>query len=102
MGKKVDYILALKGNQSSLEEDVKVLVAEQKANGFKHSQISRHRTIDADHGRIERRDITVIHDVAWLQKRHDWPGLKGVVMVESTREIGDKSMPPTASSSARS
>jgi len=90
VGKKADYILALKGNQSSLEEDVKVLVAEQKANGFKHSKISRHRTIDADHGRIETRDITVIHDVAWLQKRHDWPGLKGVVMVESTREIGDK------------
>ena len=90
VGKKADYILALKGNQSSLEEDVKVLVAEQKANGFKDSKISRHRTIDADHGRIETRDITVIHDVAWLQKRHDWPGLKGVVMVESTREIGDK------------
>ena len=31
---------------------------------------------------------TVIHDVAWLQQRHDWPGLKGVVMVESSREIG--------------
>jgi predicted transposase YbfD/YdcC len=30
----------------------------------------------------------VIHDVAWLQERHDWPGLKSVVMVESTREIG--------------
>ncbi len=28
--------------------------------------------------------------MAWLQERHDWPGLKSVVMVESTREIGDK------------
>ncbi|MGB6175538.1 MAG: ISAs1 family transposase [Methylocella sp.] len=26
----------------------------------------------------------------WLQQRHDWPGLKGVVMVESKREIGGK------------
>jgi predicted transposase YbfD/YdcC len=32
----------------------------------------------------------VIHGVAWLQERHDWPGLKSVVMVESTREIGPK------------
>jgi hypothetical protein len=31
-----------------------------------------------------------IHDVAWLQQRHDWPGLRGVVMVESTREIDGK------------
>ena len=88
--KKADYLLALKGNQSSLREDVEVLVAEQKANGFKDTKISRHRTVDGDHGRIETRDITVIHDVGWLQKRHDWPSLKAVVMVESTREIGDK------------
>lgn len=32
----------------------------------------------------------MIHDVAWLQKRHKWPGLKSVVMVESTRQTGDK------------
>jgi predicted transposase YbfD/YdcC len=41
-------------------------------------------------GRIETRITTVIDDVAWLQKRHDWPGLKAVVMVESSREISDK------------
>jgi predicted transposase YbfD/YdcC len=29
----------------------------------------------------------VTHDVAWLQKRHDWPGLNGIAMVESIREI---------------
>ena len=33
---------------------------------------------------------TAIHDVAWLQERHGWPGLQGVIMVESTREIADK------------
>jgi predicted transposase YbfD/YdcC len=32
----------------------------------------------------------VIHDVAWLQERHDWPSLKAIVMVESTRESGEK------------
>src|SRR5262249_8277586 len=41
-------------------------------------------------GRIETRNYTVIHDVAWLQQRHDWPGLRRVVMVESTREIAEK------------
>ena len=29
----------------------------------------------------------MIHDVAWLQERHDWPGLNGIVMVESRRDI---------------
>jgi predicted transposase YbfD/YdcC len=90
LDKKADYILALKGNQGTLREDVEVFAAEQKACGFKDTTISRHQTVDGDHGRIETRTYTAIHDATWLQKRHDWPGLQGVVMVESTREIGDR------------
>ena len=88
--KKADYVLALKGNQSSLREDVELFAAEQKANGFKDTKISRHETVDGDHGRIETRAYTVIHDIDWLQERHDWPGLKSVTIVESTRETGNK------------
>ena len=84
--KKADYIIALKGNQGTLREDVGVFAAEQKANGFKDAAVSRHETVDGDHGRIETRTYTAIHDVEWLQERHDWPGLQGVVMVESQRE----------------
>lgn len=90
LNKKADYVLALKGNQGTLREDVEVFTAEQKANGFKDTKVSRHETVDGDHGRIVTRTYTAIHDVDWIQERHDWPGLKGVVMVESTREIGDK------------
>lgn len=90
LDRKADYVLALKANQGSLREDVEVFVAEQKASGFKDSKISRDKTVDGDHGRIETRTTTVIHDVAWLQERHDWPGLKAVVIVDSIRELGDK------------
>ncbi len=88
--KKADYVLALKGNQGALREDVETFVAEQKATGFKDTTISRDSTVDGDHGRIETRTTTVIHDVAWLRERHNWPGLKAVVMVESSREIAGK------------
>ncbi len=88
--KKADYVLALKGNQGSPREDVELFAAEQRANAFKDAAISRDQTVDGDHGRIETRTTTVIHDVAWLQERHDWPGLKGIVMVESIREIDGK------------
>jgi predicted transposase YbfD/YdcC len=90
LDKKADYMLALKGNQASLREDVELFAAEQKANGFKDTKVTRHETVDGDHGRIETRTYTAIHDVEWLQERHNWPGLQGVVMVESTREIADK------------
>jgi len=46
--------------------------------------------IDGDHGPNETRTTTVIHDVAWLQERHAWPGLKAAVVVESAREIRDR------------
>ena len=88
--KKADYILALKGNQGTLREDVDLFVAEQKARDFKDTTVSRTEAVDGDHGRIETRAITVIHDTEWLQERHAWPGLKSVIMVESTREMSDK------------
>jgi predicted transposase YbfD/YdcC len=88
--KKADYVLALKGNQGTLREDVELFAAEQKANGFADCEISQDTTVDGDHGRIETRKTTVIHDVGWLQQRHNWPGLRAVVMVESAREIQGK------------
>jgi predicted transposase YbfD/YdcC len=90
LDKKADYIFALKGNQGTLKDDVKLFVDEQKRVDFKDAQVSRAETVDGEHGRIETRKITVVHDVEWLQERHDWPGLKSVVVVESTREVGGK------------
>jgi predicted transposase YbfD/YdcC len=86
--KKADYVFGLKGNQGSLRDDVDLFIAEQKAKDFADTTISRAETIDADNGRIETRTTTVIHDVDWLRKRHGWPGLNAIAMVESTRETG--------------
>src|SRR5450631_214259 len=86
--KKADYVFGLKGNQGSLREDVEEFVTEQKAKNFADTTISQAQTIDADNGRIETRTVTVIHDIDWLQKRHGWPGLNAVAIVESTRESG--------------
>ena len=88
--KKADYVLALKGNQGTLRDDVELFVNEQKANNFQDTTISQHHSVDGDHGRIETRRATAIHDVEWLQQRHKWPGLNGIVMVESQRETSPK------------
>ena len=90
LDKKADYVLSLKGNQGSLCEDVEVFVAEQKTKDFADTEVTRNTTVDGDHGRIETRAVTVIHDVGWLQERHDWPGLEAVVVVDSTREVNGK------------
>ena len=84
--KKADYIFSLKGNQGTLCDDVKLFVAEQRTRQFKDTKISRHETVDGDHGRVETRRYTVIHNVKWLKERHGWPGLRSVIVVETTRE----------------
>jgi len=87
---KADYVLALKGNQTTLHDDVRLFATEQKARHYADTTISQHETVDGDHGRIETRAATVIHNVKWLQERHKWPALKSVVIIDSTREIGTK------------
>src|SRR4051794_6752015 len=88
--KKADYILALKGNQGSLRADAELFADEQIARGFADTAVTRTQTVDAEHGRIETRTLTVLHDVDWLRQRHDWPGLTALAMVESVRETADK------------
>ena len=57
--KKADYILALKGNQSTLRDDVEMFAREQKAVAFANTSVSQDATVDGDHGRIEARTVTV-------------------------------------------
>ena len=85
--KEADYVLALKGNQGTLSDDVELFFAEQKACRFKDTKFSRHETLEKSHGRIETRSFTSIGDIDWLKARHDWVGLKSIVMVESIREF---------------
>jgi predicted transposase YbfD/YdcC len=62
--KKADYILALKGNQGTLRDDVELFAREQKAVAFKDTSVCRDTTVDGDHGRIETRTVTVFHESA--------------------------------------
>lgn len=85
------YILALKGNQGSLCDDIGLFVAEQRKLGFRDTKTSAHLDdVDKDHGRIEQRRCTVIHDVAWVQELHEWPGLKSIIILDSSRESAGK------------
>jgi len=87
VAKEAGYVLALKGNQGTLSDDVELFFSEQKARKFEDTVVSRHATLEKSHGRIETRSYTSIDGIDWLKERHDWVGLKSIVMVESTREI---------------
>ncbi len=85
--KGADYVLALKGNQGTLRDDVELFFTSHKASPFKDITVSRHQTLEKSHGRIETRSYTALGQIDWLTERHDWVGLKSIVMVESIREI---------------
>jgi predicted transposase YbfD/YdcC len=87
IAKEADYVLALKGNQGSLRDDVELFFTEQKERGFADAVMSRHETLEKSHGRIETRTYSAIDASGWLTQRHGFTGLKSIVMVESIREI---------------
>jgi predicted transposase YbfD/YdcC len=76
-----DYILALKGNQGTLCEDVRTLLDDSALPVQDRAQM-----VEADHGRIETRAAHLITDLAWLQEQHDWPDLACVGKITATRE----------------
>ena len=86
-----DYAFALKGNQGTLHTDVAVFLDDPLTKAT-----TEHTTVDADHGRIETRGISVSTDIDWLQERHRWPGLEAIGKVTRTRETGDKISTETA------
>ncbi len=52
--------------------------------------------VEADHGRIETRTATVSTEIGWLQKQHQWPGLKAIGKVARVRETVEKTTTETA------
>ena len=91
-----DYVLALKGNQETLYDEVVEMFESAKAGTIEELVIENARTIEKGHGRIDVRRYKVIPDLdvlEWLQEGaegHNWPGLKAIGMVEAERRIGDK------------
>ena len=83
---KGDYALALKGNQGTLHEDVVLLLDDPELKAEHAPQ----PVVEADHGRIETRTATVSTEIDWLQKQHQWPGLKAIGKVERVRETAEK------------
>jgi len=86
LDKKGHYVIALKGNQGTLFEDVKTCFHHAVPDDITHSW----EEWDKGHGRIEQRQCLVISHLDWLQERHLWPGLNSIALVKSKRLIGSK------------
>jgi predicted transposase YbfD/YdcC len=86
------YVLALKGNQGTLHEDVKLFL-DDPAHA---ADLASHRAVEGDHGRIETREAFVCDEVGWRQEPHHWPGLAAIGKVARTREMKGTTSTETA------
>jgi predicted transposase YbfD/YdcC len=81
--KKGDYVLAVKGNQEHLLEDIQATVAKALDGLLPAEDVETYTTKEIGHGRDEERSYTVIHNVEEIRDRAHWAKLTTVGMVFS-------------------
>jgi len=96
-----DYVLALKGNQETVHEEVKSFLDASLEEKKKHrpkgalmpkevSRMQELETVEKDHGRFEIRRYYQSDCMDWFADQAKWEGLRSVGMAESIREIDGK------------
>ncbi len=75
---QADYLLALKGNQEELLEEV--------VHAFKVFDTQGvDKQVDASHGRVETRTCELITDLRFIDETQHWEGIKSVVRLTAQR-----------------
>ena len=82
--RRADYVLALKGNQGTLYEDVKLFMMDKKEKDKIKEKGNYYRTAEKAHGQIEIREYYQTEEIKWLTTKKEWKGLKSIGMEEKT------------------
>jgi len=85
-----DYVLALKGNQGNLHQDVRQLFDHAHTHNFRDIEHDFYETQEKGHGRRENRRYWVMGQTEFLVGAENWKKLTTIGCVESQRQIGDK------------
>jgi predicted transposase YbfD/YdcC len=84
-----DYVMGLKGNQSSLHEAVDDYFTTAQQHAFKAVPHAYTEELDKDHGRLEIRRYWITEDLSTLPNVDAWTGLRSIGMVERECIQGD-------------
>jgi len=85
-----DYVLALKGNQGNLFEDVQWLFEQAITTNFADVDHDFCQSIDKGHGRLEIRRCWTLSNLDYLTQLPLWAGLQTIALVQSERRINGK------------
>jgi predicted transposase YbfD/YdcC len=84
-----DYVLAVKGNQPTLEQGIADFFTDHLEDDFARTKVSRHATSEKGHGRQERRWYFVCPAPEDLPDRSRWKKLTALgIAINETQEDG--------------
>lgn len=87
-----DYVIALKGNQSTLCEDTKEFFEAHRHDQFKEARFEEDLSEETGHGRKEKRHLRASDDFdgALIKQQRHWKALRSVIEVESEQTRAGK------------
>ena len=85
-----DYLLAIKGNQPSVHEEITGFFKDAAGNNFNGIEHSFFEEKNKTHGRIEHRRYWAVENVECIKNKDDWKGLNMIGMAESERTVDGK------------
>lgn len=88
-----DYLLALKGNQGHLSDEVENYFVQAEAVGFEGIVCDAVGSQDHSRGRIERREVYITDDIDWIPQKEEWEQLRTIIMVKTERSLSGQ--PPS-------
>ena len=87
------YLLAVKDNQPTLRQDIETTFTEAEDDRQRavdespRAEVEVFEDVDKDHGRVEKRTVTICRNLSWLTTSERWTSLSCIVQV--TRERTD-------------
>lgn len=78
---KADYVFSLRDNHPTFHQEVLDYFESEKGS----PEVFVYQSTDGEHGRIEVRRVYTTSQVSWFTDRHQWAGLKSLVLVECER-----------------
>ena len=90
VGNEAHYMIALKGNQGTLEAEAVNFFEQARTVAYEDASCDRYSEVEKGHGRIEEREVTITSELSWLESKEEWKGLASFVEVVSRRTIQGK------------
>ena len=84
--RRADYVLAVKGNQKTLYNDIKDYFSEKEFLIKIKEKGCYKKSIEKSHGQLETREYYQTGDIKWLCQRKGWKGMKSIIMEHKVLE----------------